>query len=220
MVRVTAIISAYFAEQFIERRLDNLQGQECRILAIAQKDHAEARVLLDRGIDTILTDGVPTIYKAWNMAIEQADTRYITNANSDDLVYEGAYKKLADVLDRRKDYAVAYGNLDMEKDGNIVQIETKEGDLSLLVENCFVGPMPMWRRELHTKYGLFDEKLMVAGDYEFWLRLASHGEKFYHVKGRPLGKYLYRDDSAEHREPLRTVWESARVRKPFIRRQS
>ena len=218
MVRVTAIISAYFAEQYIERRLDNLQGQECRILAIAQKEHAEARVLQDRGIDTILTDGVPTIYAAWNRLIEKADTPYITNANSDDLVYEGAYKKLADVLDRRKDYAVVNSNIDMEKDGVVSTIETKGGDLSLLVTNCFVGPMPMWRRSLHDKYGLFDESLQVAGDYEFWLRIAAQGEKFYHVQGRPLGRYLYREDSAEHRQPTRTIWESARARKPYIRR--
>lgn len=219
MVRVTAIISAYFAEKFIQSRLDNLRGQECDILAVAQKDSAEARVLKLNRVDTILTDDIPTIYKAWNLAIEKSITPYVTNANSDDLVYEGAYKKLADVLDRQKKYAVAYSNLDMEKDGKVVPIQTKEGDLSLLVENCFVGPMPMWRRSLHTRYGLFDEKLQVAGDYEFWLRIAAQGEKFYHVQGRPLGKYLYREDSAEHREPLRTIWESARVRSPFIKRR-
>ena len=159
MVRVTAIISAYFAEDYIERRLDNLQGQECHILACAQKDNAEARVLLDRGIDTILTDGVPTIYDAWNMMIEKAETPYITNANCDDLTYEGTYKKMADALDRRKNIAVAYGNLDMEKDGQIQTINAVDGDFSTLLSNCFVGPMPMWRKSLHDQYGLFDKKL-------------------------------------------------------------
>jgi len=219
MVRVTAIISAYFAEDYIERRLDNLQGQECNIIACAQKENAETRVLQDRGIDTILTDGVPTIYDAWNMMIEKVETPYITNANCDDLVYENAYKKMADALDRRKNAAVVYADLDID-DGNTVKAwNMVEGDYETLLANCFVGPMPMWRKSLHDQYGLFDEKLHVAGDYDFWLRIASQGEKFYHMKCQPLGKYLYRSDSAEHRQPTRAIWETARVRSQHIRRQ-
>ena len=150
--------------------------------------------------------------------IEKAETPYITNANCDDLTYEGTYKKMADALDRRKNIAVAYGNLDMEKDGQVQTINAVEGDFSTLLSNCFVGPMPMWRKSLHDQYGLFDKKLHVAGDYEFWLRIAEQGEKFYRIN-HTLGKYLYRADSAEHREQTRTVWESAKVRSPYIRRR-
>jgi hypothetical protein len=218
MVRVTAIISAYFAEDFIERRLDNLQGQECRILGCAQKDHAEARVLLDRGIDTILTDGIPTIYDAWNMMIEKVETPYITNANTDDYIYKNGYKLMADALDNHPKFAVAYPNLDIDTKGHVETLETKEGDFEFLMSNCFIGPMPMWRKSLHDKYGLFNEKLHVAGDYDFWLRIAAQGERFFHVRGEPLGKYVNRSDSAEHREALRSIWETAKVRSPYIRR--
>jgi len=42
-----------------------------------------------------------------------------------------------------------------------------------LLRGCLCGPHPMWRRRLHDELGLFDESLVVAGDYEFWLRVAE-----------------------------------------------
>ena len=41
------------------------------------------------------------------------------------------------------------------------------------------GPFVMWRRALHDKYGLFNPKLWVIGDSEFWSRVRS--EKFIKV---------------------------------------
>jgi hypothetical protein len=221
MTTVTAIISAYFAEPYLPGRLENLREQDCIVLAIAQKDSAEARVLKLDGVDTILTDGVPTIYEAWNMMIEKAQTPYITNANCDDRIYPNMYKKMADALDRRKDYAVCYGNIDMVKeyDGERQLIDTPEGGFDVLMNYCFPGPMPMWRRSLHDSYGLFNGELKVAGDYEFWLRIAKEGEKFYKLQGGPVGMYLNRPDSAEHREATRSLIESAKVRSPYIKRR-
>jgi len=72
----------------------------------------------------------------------------------------------------------------------------------------------MWRGSLHKKYGMFDAEMKSAGDYEFWLRLASVGERFVHIK-RVCGAYLRREDSVERREPLRTIWETARARTKY-----
>ena len=86
-----------------------------------------------------------------------------------------------------------------------------EGGLAALLRGCFLGPMPMWRKSLHDEYGMFNTDYHSAGDYEFWLRLASKGVKFHHIK-EVLGAYLVRDDSAEKREPLRSTWETAKAR--------
>jgi glycosyltransferase involved in cell wall biosynthesis len=220
MGKVTAIISAYYAEEYLEGRLENLLAQKPQpeIIAVCQRDSGEHRALVhyeDQGkVKLILTNDIPTIYAAWNMAIEQASGDYITNANSDDRLYPGALAKLAQALDVHKKYAVAYSNIDMVAEiGGVPtnRYEWAEGGLESLLVGCFLGPMPVWRKSLHAQYGLFDAEMHSAGDYEFWLRIAKGGEKFFHVK-EVLGAYLDRPNSAEKRTKLRSIWEQARAK--------
>ena len=98
--------------------------------------------------------------------------------------------------------------------GHLGELTWNEGGLDELVKGCFIGPMPMWKAELHRKFGMFDETYHVAGDYEFWLRLASRGVKFRRY-AEPLGAYTRREKGAELREPLRTTWETARARSKY-----
>jgi glycosyltransferase involved in cell wall biosynthesis len=221
MPRVTAIVSAYFAEQFIEGRMQNLLAQKPQpeIIVVCQRDSGEHRAMLhyenEKSVRLILTDDIPTVYAAWNIAIGAATGDYLTNANSDDRLYPSALAKLAAALDVHPKYAVAYANVDIVQElggepGG--RYEWAEGGLEYLVmKGCFLGPMPMWRKSLHARHGLFDAEMHSAGDYEFWMRIAKGGEKFWHVK-ETCGAYLKRDDSAEHRLKLRSIWEQARAR--------
>jgi hypothetical protein len=68
-------------------------------------------------------------------------------------------------------------------------------DRSYMPKMCFMGPMPMWRANLHQKHGLFTAEYRVAGDYEFWLR-CSNADNFYHIP-MALGLYLARPDGVE-----------------------
>ncbi len=122
---------------------------------------------------------------------------------------------MADILDKETTYGVVYANQDIvtEIGGDpIGQFTWAEGGLKELMQGCFVGPMPMWRRKLHDRYGYFDENYKSAGDYEYWLRLANGGVKFYHVRDWASGAYLQRKNSVEHREPLRSLWETNNIR--------
>lgn len=230
MPKVSAIVSAYFSEAFLEGRLENLYHQSLRpeIVVIAQAGSRDAEIAAewkrqypDYG-DFVLvtTPDIPTIYAAWNMGIERASGRYITNANTDDRWYPGALEKLANLLDKHDEYAVVYCNLDIvEQIGGdpVSRFEWKEGGFEDLLQGCFLGPMPLWRKTLHDKYGLFDASLHVAGDYEFWLRITHGGEKLMKYRKEPLGAYTKRKDSAEHREKVRTIQETARVRSKYKR---
>ena len=219
--RVTAIVSAYFAEEYLDGRITNLldQDEHPHIIAIAQKCSKEAEILASYDkVLTILTNDIPGIYEAWNIGIRAAQTPYITNANCDDRLYPGALKKMADILDKETTYGVVYANQDIvtEIDGNpIGQFKWAEGGLPELMKGCFLGPMPMWRRQLHDRYGYFDENYKSAGDYEYWLRLAKGGVKFYHVRDWTSGAYLQRKNSVEHREPLRSLWETNNIRMKY-----
>jgi glycosyltransferase involved in cell wall biosynthesis len=68
----------------------------------------------------------------------------------------------------------------------------------------------MWRRELHSVYGEFDSCFEVAGDYEFWLRLAAK-ERFHHIP-EVLGLYLVSPGGMEHRNLQLCAQESELAR--------
>jgi glycosyltransferase involved in cell wall biosynthesis len=220
MAKVSCLVSAYYAEHYIEGRMQNLLAQKPQpeIVVVAQRDSGEHRALMhyenEKNVRLILTDGIPTVYAAWNIAIEAATGEYISNQNSDDRLYPSALAKLAAALDVHKKYAVAYADVDvvLELGGAPAgRYEWAEGGIEELLGGCFLGPMPMWRKSLHDKYGLFDGDMHSAGDYEFWMRIAKAGERFWHVK-EACGAYLKRDDSAEHKLKLRSLWEQARAR--------
>ncbi len=219
MGKVTAIVSAYFAKEYLIGRLTNLRNMLTRveIVVVAEVGSPEAEIARHYDVHLIETVGIPSIYGAWNLAIKRSTGDYITNANCDDRHYIGSLEVLASALDENPDHALCYAFDDIvaEIDGDPVnRHEWVAGGFKELLDMCFVGPMPMWRRSLHDKYGYFDEDMKSAGDYEFWLRIASRGEQFLRLP-RSVGAYLLRMDSAERREPLRTLWETARARSNY-----
>jgi len=217
MVKVSAIVSAYFAEDYLAGRLDNLFAQSLvpEVIVICQAGSKEREIVKGyHKVKVIATDDIPTIYAAWNVGVQAANGEYLTNANCDDRLWPDALKNMAAILDRKEKYSVVYGNQEIvnEIGGEPVgQFDWAEGDIEELLKGCFLGPMPMWRRSLHARYGMFDAEMHVAGDYEFWLRLAKAGEKFYHLK-EITGQYYSSIGSAEKRQKIRTVWETARAR--------
>ena len=219
--RVTAIISAYYAEDYLQGRIENLlaQTEKIDIIAVAQKDSAETGILARfPQVKIIQTDDIPSVYAAWNIGIKEPKTPYVTNANSDDRLAPNAIGKMADILDKETTFGLVYPDVSIvgEIGGNpIGEYRWGEGGLKELIKGCFIGPMPMWRRRLHERYGYFDEHYTSAGDYEFWMRLMSYGVKFYHVRGETLGVYLKHKDSIEHREPLRSLWEANNARMKY-----
>jgi glycosyltransferase involved in cell wall biosynthesis len=200
---VSAIVSAYYAKDFIRARLDNLMYQVPRpeIVVVAQHSSIEAAIAKTYPVTLIQTADIPTIYAAWNMAIKESTGEYIANANCDDHIYSGSYAEMAKVLNDNPDIGLVYGD-ENQTDGKTNRLKQRpQGDFSLLTKMCFVGPMPMWRKSLHDHFGYFNESFKVCGDYEFWLRLAVNGVKFHHIP-RALGLYLNRPNSAEHRQKL------------------
>ena len=217
MAKVSAIISAYYCADFLQARLDNLKGQGCEIVVVAQQDSIESNIASKAKVTLVETRLIPTIYKAWNLGITASSGEYITNANSDDTHYSGMIQHMAKTLDRNPKYALVYSDIDMTKEiggePSSIYKNAKYAPRELM-NRCFIGPMPMWRKSLHDKYGLFDDNYQVAGDYEFWLRIASKGEKFFYLP-KSVGIYVDRPDSAEHRQATRTLWETARAKSNY-----
>ena len=197
--KVTAVISAYYADDLIAARIDNLKNQTLvpEIVMVCQRGSRESefREMVDC---CIYTDDVPGLYTAWNKGIKFSTGEYITNANCDDELVPDAIEKMALMLDTVPHFDLVYGNHINTRTGD--EVRRPSYSLDQIRRHCFIGPFPMWRRSLHERYGYFDESFLIAGDWEFWNRIAERNN-IYHMN-RAVGFYCDRPESLEKRLPV------------------
>lgn len=225
--QVSAIVSAYYSEQFFTQRIDNLlnQSMQPEVVVVTNVDEPEWKMAEAFGDDVLLVVGdeehfIPTVYKAWNAGIMACHGEYVTNANTDDVyTTKNAISLLSAALDSHPQAQVVYPNvsiLDGYNGKEVNSFDWMEGGFKeLILEGCFLGPMPMWRKSLHDTVGYFDEKFETAGDYEFWLRVSTKFDNpFHHIK-QNVGKYARRKSSLENKSYVRTTWESSLARAKY-----
>lgn len=232
---VSAIVSAYNCERFIRGCLIDLESQTIAdrtgiiVVNSGSQQNEEAVVYGFQkkydNIKYIKTDQRESVYAAWNRGILTATGKYITNANTDDRHAAHAFERMTRVLDTRPDIALVYANLWITETENetwdnftpVGKFVWKDFDPQTLADACYIGPQPMWRKNLHRKYGYFDVLFDSAGDWEFWLRL-SQTEKFLHLN-EELGLYLKSPASIEHRDLNLSLIEFKRIKRQYAGRK-
>ncbi len=225
---ISAIVSTYNAERFIRGCLEDLEAQtiadKLEIIVVDSGSEQNEKIIVKEfqkkytNIKYIRTEQRETVYAAWNHGIRAAAGKYITNANSDDRHRKNALEKMVDVLEQRPDIALVYANvIKTENENETLDDFTPSGtycwkdfDPKTLADGCYIGPQPMWRKDVHREYGYFDETFHSAGDWEFWLRI-SQNETFLHLN-EFLGLYLESPTSVGHRDPELLKKELMRIR--------
>ena len=214
--KVSAIVSTYNSEKFIRGCLDDLIAQTLyqkgglEIVVVNTGSQQNEREIVEeykQRFDHIKHIWVPqreNVYAAWNRGIKAASGEYVTNANTDDRHRPDALERMAGVLDCRPDIALVYADVDITTQENATfggapvkgNYHWLEFDRRTMFTACYMGPQPMWRRELHDRHGYFEPDFKSAGDYEFWLRMCPT-ETFQHIP-ETLGLYLESPSSIEH----------------------
>lgn len=122
------------------------------------------------------------IYEAWNLAIEQARSKFILNYNTDDRLFPGALLTLITAMLKHPEVDIAYANsliCEDEKHNIIKKPQTWPSYTHQeLLKNCILGPFPIVKRSSIVENGLFNPKYSISGDYEMWLRLSKKDYKF------------------------------------------
>jgi len=216
-IKVSAIVSTYNAERFIQGCLEDLVEQtlfkkgELEIIIVNSNSQQNEETVIKEfqskypHIRYIRTEQRETVYAAWNRGIREAKGKYITNANTDDRHRKDALGKMAEIMDENPDIGLVYADVIVTETENqtfenhtpVDTIRQPDFSRETLSLGCFTGPQPMWRRTLHERYGFFDETFVVSGDWEFWLRIAED-TKFLHIP-ECLGLYFRSPFGAEHR---------------------
>lgn len=190
---VSAIVSTYNSEKFIQGCLDDLIGQTLyskgllEIIVIDSGSTQNERAIVEeyqQQHPNIIYQRTEreTIYAAWNRGIQLASGKYITNANTDDRHRADALEVMAATLDANPDVALVYADVfvtclpNQTFENHIRSGYHKHADYDpcIMLGSCHMGPQPMWRKDIHNKIGLFDGSYYSAGDYEFWCRVAVH----------------------------------------------
>lgn len=214
-ILVSAIVSTYNSERFIRGCLIDLIDQsifdKIEIIVVDSGSKENEAGIVQKfqekydNIKYIRTSKRESIYASWNRAIKISTGKYITNANTDDRHRKDALEILANALDSDESIDIVYAdqlitevpNQTFKNATPVGKFTWPEFDLDVLLEYCCVGPQPMWRKSLHDKNNkFFNEKLEVAGDYDFWLSVASNNFK---KINDTLGLY-YRSKNSTNKE--------------------
>ena len=233
---VSAIVSTHNAEKFLPGRLDNLLAQTIAaqleiIVVVSGSEQRESLIVGEYkthhdNIALITTEQRETIYRAWNRAIRVSSGRFITNANTDDRHKPDALETLAAALLSDPTASVAYGNQFLTRhppnaawdDSTFQRVRRPAYSHLRLLEGDVAGPQPLWRASLHWEEDLwFDERFEVAGDYEFFCRVAER-HPFVHVPTYLGSCYSSSNRSNKEFQNLTvTAQETAEIQIRYIR---
>ena len=117
---VSAIVSTYNNERFMEGRLRDLVaqtlGDRLEIIVVDSGSQGNEGAIVKRfmekhsNIRYIRTEERERIYQAWNRGIRAARGKYVTSANTDDRLRPDALEILASELDAHPEMALAYAD--------------------------------------------------------------------------------------------------------------
>jgi glycosyltransferase involved in cell wall biosynthesis len=223
------IASLYRGGKFIRQFLENITSQSLfeqaeLIIIDACSPDGEGEVIREyqRTFPNIVYRRINHrlgIYEAWNLAVEMARGRYLTNTNLDDLRRHDSIALQAAMLDAHDDVDVVYQDFyySLEPFLSFEQAAAfgfKSELPTVTAHNLlqFNSPhnAPMWRASLHAELGGFDTRYRSAGDWEFWLRCIERGKIFRKINS-PHVIYYQNPEGISTRPDTRGVEESNHI---------
>jgi len=129
-----------------------------------------------------------SITRCLNLAIKEAKGKFLTFAFIDDIKSKKCVEILYNNISQDNKIDLVYGDVAQTSKPNQVFSDCvkdslfEHSKLAFSKENmikCLPGPMPLWRKNIHDKYGFFDSKdCNYADDWEMWLRAVDGGSQF------------------------------------------
>lgn len=233
--KVSIITSVFKSEKFIRHFLDDAARQtiflDCELILLnANSPENEEKHILEfqkcfpNNVIYKKLDKQYTIYETWNMGVDISNSEIVTNWNTDDRRTFNSLEKQWEEFEKDPELDVCYGPTltTYIPNENVEFCKSKEGfgcyppDLEMMLKNNSPHCLPMWKKNLHKRYGYFDINYPIAADYEMWLRAMVGGAKFKMINFL-IGSY-YRNPTGNSSDPRnleRALKEIAEIRNKY-----
>lgn len=205
MYRCSLFCSFYRGGKFIKHYIENMYEQsifkdiEFIFLDCNSPDNEWSNYiskLHDPNIKYYRLDSDPGLYAAWNIAVKHCTSPIIGNWNIDDRKNKDGVEIMLHKFDLNPSIDVLYGITYVSNVANERYIDNSYDQIYPVFNHSFENLMrhnsphcmPLWKRELHDKFGYFDESYKTASDGDFWLRCAVGGS-IIQMMNHPVGLY-------------------------------
>jgi hypothetical protein len=225
-----ALVSIYNGAEFIKGCISDLIDQtlfargELQVLLIDSNSPTDVYSLISSDIRRFSnifyfrSVDRESLYRSWNRAARYSSAEFLSNANLDDRHRIDFFEKMRNSLIENPEIQLVYPSQYLTSIANepfYSHVPTRswgwpEYSLNQLRIGNHVGSQPMWRNSLHQKIGYFNEKYRIAGDYDFWCRIA-HDVGPLMLNPLHLGLFYFNPNGIEHGNPLQSEKEVAEI---------
>ena len=210
-MRLSVVIPSYNHAQFLRATLDSVLSQSCPDIEILVFDGGSS----DDTISILESYGERIGWvsqrdggqaDAINQGLQRATGDILTYLNSDDVYLSDALKAVTNHFEAHPDCAALYGDAwHLHEDGSIMErYYTEPWSYHRLFDVCYLcQPAVFWRREVMERFGVFDDTLHYAPDYDYWLRVGREIDFFYLEGAYLAGSRLHQGSiTLKHRVPV------------------
>jgi len=170
-------------------------------------------------------DNDPGLYSAWNIAVKMCSSKIIGNWNVDDRKNSNGIELLLKKIIKYPEIDMIYGFTYVSKIANEKYDDNSFQEIypylphstENLLKNNSPHCMPLWRKDLHEKFGYFDENYKCASDGDMWLRF-SVGGAIIGLMNHPVGLY-YQNPTGRSTDPTNlkeNIEEVQKMRSKYI----
>ena len=204
--KLTIFCSIFKCEKYIEHYLSDISRQtifsDCELIMVdANSPENESKYIKPfahshKNVKYIELDKDPGMYECWNIAVREAQGKYLNNANPDDGKHRTFLKEHVRALDSDKSIDLIYcdslittlANTSFDSNTHISRYSFPEFSIEDLIIYNMPHQSPVYRKSMHDRFGFFNNDYKSAADSEFWLRCATQGAKFKKLN-KTLGLY-------------------------------
>ena len=226
--KISIICSNYNSDRWIEEYFEYVNNQTLKNFDIIFIDVKSTDDSLNKIQSYKFRDGIRKIiieyperigvYKTWNIGIRAAETPYVMNYNTDDMLDEEALEIYSKAIEENPDTDIIYGPCGFVNSRNPKEFvgfgNWPEYSHEIMMQICICGPFPLAKRESLIKAGYFDEDFISSGDYEMWARMSKQGFSFKRIP-EVLGSFYFRNDSVHSENKEIAKQEDAYIQQKY-----
>jgi len=135
-------------------------------------------------------------YNAMNKGIKKASGKYLSFMNAGDQFYNKT--SLTTILKNSEDKEIVYGNLNViDHDKSNIYIPPDTLDFKYFLNSALPHQASIIKKSLFDKYGLYDEKLQISADHNFFLKTIIKHNCLYKHLNSTIATYYFNGISSD-----------------------